>query len=77
MYISGFLSIITSPIWYGVVPPSAFFTIGTILILPGGIDGTSQMFGDRESTNIARGITGFGLGAGIVCIVYGLVFVLI
>ena len=43
-------------------------TIAVLLLLPAGIDGTTQLFELRESNNILRLITGLmgGLGLGII-----------
>jgi uncharacterized membrane protein len=56
-----------------MIYPKAAISLGILALFPGGIDGTTQMLGDRESTNMLRGITGFLMGAGTVLLVYGVV----
>jgi len=74
MYLGGLLTISAFPLWNGSL--SSFYTlvIGAVFLLPGGIDGTTQMFGDRESNNRLRAITGFVLGVGVVLFLHGAVF---
>jgi uncharacterized membrane protein len=74
MYVGGILTFLLAPIWLDVLSPIVTFSVGVILLLPGGLDGTTQMFGDRESTNRIRAITGFLLGMGIVTFLHGLTF---
>ena len=76
MYIGGLMSLILSPLWIGLLNPTAAVGIGSILLIPSGIDGTTQMFGERESNNRLRAVTGFLLGVGIVVFVYGVVFLM-
>jgi uncharacterized membrane protein len=76
MYIGGLMSLILSPLWIGLINPTTAVGIGSILLIPSGIDGTTQMFGERESNNRLRAITGFLLGVGIVVFVYGVVFLM-
>lgn len=77
MYLSGAIAILSFPLWRSVITPLLGLFIAVALIAPGGIDGLTQMFGSRESSNLLRGITGVGLGAGIVMGVYGLTAMLI
>lgn len=74
MYLGGLLTILAYPLW--TAPLSSYQTlgIGAVFLLPGGIDGTTQMFGDRESNNRLRAITGFILGIGVVLFIHGTVF---
>ena len=72
MYLGGILTILSSPIW-SILSPQYAILLGAISLVPGGLDGTTQMFGDRESNNRLRAITGFLLGVGIVFISYGIV----
>jgi len=65
MYLGGLFAIITSPGWGHLIQTTLLFGIGTLLIAPSGIDGTTQMFGARESNNRLRVITGILLGVGI------------
>ena len=74
MYIAGFLTLVTSPLWSQIAPPLITLVTGALCLLPGGIDGTTQMFGNRESTNRLRAITGFLLGIGVVLITHGSVY---
>ena len=77
MYSGGILTILTFPVWQGLLGPIQSFALGLIFLLPGGVDGLSQMFGTRESTNILRAITGFLLGIGIVLFSEGIWFSLV
>jgi uncharacterized membrane protein len=72
MYLGGVLTILSYPLWGTVSPPVAIL-LGGMMLAPGGIDGTTQMFGDRESTNRLRAVTGLFLGIGTVAFVYGVV----
>lgn len=76
MYIGGLVTLILSPLWIGSFNPTAAVGVGSILLVPSGVDGTTQMFGKRESNNWLRTITGFLLGVGIVVFVYGAVFLI-
>jgi uncharacterized membrane protein len=76
MYIGGLVTLILSPLWVGSFNPIAAIGTGSVLLIPSGIDGTTQMFGERESNNRLRAITGFLLGVGIVVFVYGVVFLI-
>jgi len=74
MYIGGLFAIVSSPLWLSVIFPETAVFLGILALSPGGIDGTTQMLGYRESTNILRGITGFLMGTGTVLFVYGIVY---
>ena len=76
MYLGAFISLITFPLWYGQISTMNAIFLGIILLMPGGVDGTTQMFGSRESTNRLRLITGFFLGGGIVILNKGIVLYL-
>jgi len=77
MYFTGVLMILTFPLRGELLSPTLSIILGAGLLLPGGIDGTTQMFGNRESTNLLRVITGLLLGMGIVLFVEGVLFKLI
>lgn len=70
MYVSGAIAILSFPLWRSVVTPLFGLLITIVLIAPGGIDGLTQMFGSRESSNLLRAVTGVGLGTGVVIGVY-------
>lgn len=74
MYLGGILTILFVTLWGSMLPPLSFLLGGSILLLPGGIDGTTQMFGDRESSNRLRAITGLFLGIGVVLFAHGILF---
>jgi len=76
MYLSGSLMILSFPLRENLIDPIPSLVLGIILLSPGGIDGTTQMFGKRESTNIIRIITGVLLGIGVVALIEGIVFTL-
>jgi uncharacterized membrane protein len=76
MYVGGLLTLVLSPLWIGSFNPIMAVGIGSILLVPSGIDGTTQMFGERESNNRLRAITGFLLGNGIIIFVYGMTFLI-
>jgi len=76
MYLSGSLMILSFPLRENLIDPIPSLVLGIILLPPGGIDGTTQMFGKRESTNIIRIITGVLLGIGVVALIEGIVFTL-
>lgn len=71
MYLGGGLTLLLAPLWIPHLPPLASLAFGGTALLPGGIDGTTQMFGERESTNRLRGITGLFLGMGVVLFLFG------
>ena len=75
MYLGGLLAIATFPLWQ--TTPMVSLAVGVSLLLPGGIDGVTQMFGRRESTNGLRAVTGILLGVGVVTLVYNIVVLLI
>lgn len=77
MYFTGVLMILTFPLRGELLSPTLSIILGAGLLLPGGIDGTTQMFGNRESTNLLRVITGLLLGMGIVLFAEGVLFKLI
>jgi len=64
MYTGGISAILTYPVYIGFLTPLVSVGIGLLLMVPGGIDGTTQMFANRESTNNLRLLTGFPLGFG-------------
>lgn len=74
MYLGGALTILSFPMWVHILSPTSALWLGAISLLPGGIDGTTQMFGSRESTNKLRATTGFLLGVGVVLFIHGIVF---
>lgn len=74
MYLTGLLVILAYPYWHTFTTPNQSIAVGILLLVPTAIDGTTQMFGDRESTNRLRVLTGAPLGAGVVVFVYGVVF---
>lgn len=74
MYLGGLFAIISAPLWHSVISPETIGMLGIFALLPGGIDGTTQMLGDRESTNSLRGITGLLLGIGTVHLVYVIIY---
>ncbi len=76
MYLGGLLTMISFPMWRPV-SPLVLIAVSGLLLVPGGVDGTTQMFGDRESTNTLRAITGFLLGGGVVTTVYAVVSMLL
>jgi len=76
MYLGGLLAIATFPLWQSF-SPTGLLAAGASLLLPGGIDGMTQMFGNRESTNRLRASTGILLGIGIVLLAFGLTVILI
>ena len=76
MYLGGLLAILTAPLW-NILSPRLSIIVGFLFLIPTAIDGTTQMFGERESTNRLRSITGFILGVGTVMICYGAVTVLL
>lgn len=72
MYLAGIMTILAFPLW-GSLSPTVSIVLGMSLLIPGGVDGTTQMFGSRESTNRLRTATGILLGIGVVVFVYGVV----
>lgn len=65
MYSGGLLAILSFPVWSDSVSTLTGLLVGFLLITPAGIDGTTQMFGSRESNNKLRVTTGLLLGIGI------------
>lgn len=74
MYLGGILTLVTFPWWGNTISPLRALGLGAFFIFPGGIDGTTQMFSNRESTNTVRAITGIFLGIGVFLLFYGLTF---
>lgn len=74
MYATGLLTLLISPIWSDLVPPHTALILGTLFLVPGGVDGTTQMVGSRESTNKLRATTGALLGIGVVLFLHGFVY---
>lgn len=73
MYIGGFIATLCVPLWGEYLSPFYTLVLGSMLLVPGGIDGTTQMFQERESNNGLRVGTGFLLGCGVVLFVHGAV----
>jgi len=73
MYLGGFLTILSFPVWNKLLSHNAWLLVGLGAIIPAGIDGTTQMFLKRESTNRLRAITGLSLGIGITVIMWAVV----
>lgn len=74
MYIGGIITLFASSFWSNDLTQIQSLHVGFILLIPGGVDGTTQMFGDRESNNFLRAVTGLFLGIGIVLVTYWMVF---
>lgn len=70
MYASGFLTVLIIPFWNTSPEPISLVLLGVILLLPGGIDGTTQLLSTRASTNRIRVLTGLLLGPGIVLVLF-------
>ncbi|WP_277541312.1 DUF2085 domain-containing protein [Haloarcula laminariae] len=66
MYTSGFLTILVTLLWELPISPQLTLLFGALLLIPGGIDGLTQLLGNRESTNRLRILTGLLLGIGVV-----------
>ncbi|WP_424016199.1 DUF2085 domain-containing protein (plasmid) [Halorientalis pallida] len=77
MYLGGILTMLAYLLWEPVFQGILSLVVGGLLLVPGGVDGTTQMFGDRESTNSLRAVTGLLLGMGVVILVYGFVTMLL
>lgn len=71
MYASGVLTILATLLWGLPLDPQPAVLFGGLLLIPGGIDGTTQLIGNRESTNTLRVITGLLLGIGVVLFITG------
>lgn len=67
--------ILSLPLWEGGISSESLVIVGSILLVPGGIDGITQMFGERESNNILRAITGLLLGFGVVTFLHGTIYI--
>jgi uncharacterized membrane protein len=76
MYTLGIISVILFPLWSEVTAYVAL-GFGTMLIIPTAIDGTTQLFGARESTNPLRLTTGSLLGVGVPVFVWGVVLLIL
>jgi uncharacterized membrane protein len=76
MYLTGGIMILSFPIRNETFSPIFSIVLGMILLLPGGIDGITQMFGSRESNNLLRVITGLLLGIGVILLTEGFLFIL-
>lgn len=76
MYLAGFLTFATFPFWKDLAGSTQCLGFGILLLVPGGVDGTTQMFLYRESTNTLRVITGFLIGVGIPLIVWAVIMIL-
>jgi len=74
MYVGGLFAVMIFPLWAELASPILTLGLGIVLLFPGGIDGTTQMFLERESTNKIRAITGFWLGVGVVLVFHGVIF---
>ena len=77
LYIFGFITIFTFTIWSGYITGAGAITLGLVCLFPGGIDGLSQMFGERESTNVLRLVTGALLGIGAPIVIWGVLGLLL
>lgn len=66
------MTILIYLIWETKIRPIWMIVFGFLLLVPGGIDGTTQLFGERESTNVLRLLTGLLLGIGVVLIINGI-----
>lgn len=71
MYASGGLAVLILLSWRFSFKPQSAILFGAILLIPGGIDGVTQLTGDRESTNKLRVLTGILLGPGMVLLLSG------
>ena len=77
MYFGGLVVMLTLIVLEPPISPILLATVGLLFLIPGGVDGTTQMFSDRESTNTLRVITGLLLGTGIVLSANGVVRLLL
>lgn len=71
MYLGGIFTVIFLLFWGSFLSPVGAIVIGFIFLLPGGIDGITQLIEIRESTNALRSVTGLSLGAGVVLLING------
>lgn len=74
MYVGGIITIAITPLWIDTLTVFQTLYVGLSLMIPAGVDGTTQMFGNRESNNYVRAVTGLLLGIGIVLLTHGMVF---
>lgn len=77
MYASGGLTILMTLLLGLPLDPLPTVLFGALLLIPGGIDGTTQLIGNRESTNTLRVLTGLLLGIGVVLFTTGSIAVLL
>ena len=77
MYTSGILTLIMMVFWARSLSPGTSILVGSLLLIPSGIDGTTQLFGERESTNSLRIFTGLLLGVGVVLMAYGVSYLVL
>lgn len=68
-FYSALLIYLIYTIFYPFHPSFEMFIIGIILIIPCGIDGTTQLLGYRESNNPLRFITGIIGGFGLIIVI--------
>jgi uncharacterized membrane protein len=72
MYASGVLTVLVTLAWGHFLSPESSVLLGGVLLIPGGLDGTTQSILDRESTNGLRVLTGLLLGVGIILFMNGM-----
>jgi len=77
MYLTGFVTMLLFPIRSDLSTPISSVALGLLLITPTAIDGTTQLLGNRESTNLLRVITGILLGIGAVLFSEGVFFLVL
>lgn len=77
MYLGGILSVVLAVFWVDETNYMISIILGSILMVPGGIDGLTQMSGERESTNKLRAITGATLGVGVVLLSFGILYAIL
>lgn len=77
MYTSGILTLIMMVFWGSSLSPGTSILVGSLLLIPSGIDGTTQLFGERESTNSLRIFTGLLLGVGVVLMAYSVSYLVL
>lgn len=73
MYASGGLAILILLTRGFPFKAQSAILFGGLLLIPGGIDGGTQLMGDRESTNTLRVLTGILLGLGLILLLSGAV----